>query len=111
MTNRLFTLTLALVAASALRAATVDPAIQQLSRAILKELIEINTTDTPRGNVTAAAIAMQKRFTAAGVPAADMFLAGPNDRKKNLVIRLHGTSPAQKPILILCHLDVVEAKR
>jgi acetylornithine deacetylase/succinyl-diaminopimelate desuccinylase-like protein len=104
-------LPLTLLAFASLPAATADPAVQQLSRGILKELIEINTTDTPRGNVTTAAVAMQKRFTAAGVPAADMLLAGPNDRKKNLVIRLHGTSPTQKPILILCHLDVVEAKR
>ena len=73
-------------------AAPLDPAVQSLSHSILKELIEINTTDTPRGNVTTAALAMQKRFAAAGLPASDMLLAGPNDRKQNLIVRLRGAS-------------------
>ena len=36
--------------------------------------------------------------------------SGPNDRKKNLVVRLHG-SGKQKPVLLIGHLDVVEARR
>ena len=52
---------------------------------------------------------MQKRLLDAGFPAADMQVLGPNDRKKNLVVRYRGTG-AKKPILIICHLDVVEAR-
>jgi acetylornithine deacetylase/succinyl-diaminopimelate desuccinylase-like protein len=92
-------------------AAPLDPAVQSLSHSILKELIEINTTDTPRGNVTTAALAMQKRFAAAGLPASDMLLAGPNDRKQNLIVRLRGASTSLAPILIIGHIDVVEARR
>jgi acetylornithine deacetylase/succinyl-diaminopimelate desuccinylase-like protein len=80
------------------------------AREILKELIEINTTDTPNGNVTKAAEAVAARLKAAGFPAADLQLLGPDPRKGNLIVRLHGTG-ARRPLLLLAHLDVVEAKR
>src|SRR5215467_8852753 len=82
----------------------------QIARDIFKELIEINTTDTPAGNVTTAAEAMAARFRAAGFPAEDVQLLGPLPNKKNLVVRLHGRGPA-KPLLFIAHLDVVEALR
>ncbi len=49
----------------------------QLARDIFKELIEINTTDTPTGNVTTAAESMAARFRQAGFPAADIHVLGP----------------------------------
>jgi acetylornithine deacetylase/succinyl-diaminopimelate desuccinylase-like protein len=76
---------------------------------IFHQLIEINTTDSV-GSVTAAARAMQQRFLDAGFPASDVQLLGPNDRKQNLVVRYHGAS-GKKPILLIGHLDVVEARR
>jgi len=82
----------------------------QAARDIFKQLIEINTTDTPAGNVTTAAEAMAERFRAAGFPAEDIHLDGPLPNKKNLVVRLHGRGQG-KPILFLAHLDVVEALR
>lgn len=82
---------------------------KQQSREIFKQLIEINTTDSV-GNVTTAAEAMAKRLRDAGFPAEEVIVAGPNARKKNLVVRLHGTQQ-KKPILFLAHLDVVEALR
>jgi acetylornithine deacetylase/succinyl-diaminopimelate desuccinylase-like protein len=80
------------------------------AREIFKELIEINTTDTPNGNVTRAADAVAARLKAAGFPAADVQVLGPDPRKGNLVARLRGTG-AKRPVLLLAHLDVVEAKR
>lgn len=80
------------------------------ARDIFKQLIEINTTDTPRGNITTAAEAMAARLKAAGFPEADVKVLGPDPRKGNLVARYRGTG-ARKPILLLAHLDVVEAKR
>ncbi len=79
------------------------------ARAIFKELIEINTTDSV-GNVTKAAEAMAARLKAAGFAAADVQLLGPDPRKGNLVFRWRGAG-ARKPLLLLAHLDVVEAKR
>ncbi len=81
----------------------------QLARDIFKELVEINTTDST-GSTTAAADAMAARLKAAGFPDQDAQVLGPNPRKGNLVARLHGTG-GQRPVLLLAHLDVVEARR
>ena len=89
--------------------AQIDDATRQLSHDIFKQLIEINTTDSV-GSVTAAAEAMAQRFRDAGFPESDLHILGPNDRKKNLVVRFHG-SGKHKPVLLIGHLDVVEARR
>ena len=89
--------------------AQIDEATRQLSRGIFKELIEINTTDSV-GNVTTAAEAMAKRLRDAGFLESDVQVLGPNDRKKNMVARLHGTGK-HKPVLLIGHLDVVKARR
>src|ERR1700730_18376648 len=80
-----------------------------LAREIFKQLIEINTTDSV-GNVTTAAEAMARRLRDAGFSGNEVIVAGPNDRKKNLIVRLRGTGK-RKPILFIGHLDVVEAHR
>jgi acetylornithine deacetylase/succinyl-diaminopimelate desuccinylase-like protein len=89
----------------------MDPATRQLAHDVFKQFIEINSTDSI-GSTTAVAEAMRKRLLDAGFPAADVVILGPNPRKGNLVARLRG-SPAStlKPVLIICHTDVVEAKR
>ena len=87
----------------------IDDTTRQLSHDIFKQLIEINTTDSV-GNVSTASEAMAQRFRDAGFPQSDLHLLGPNDRKKNLVVRLHG-SGKHKPVLLIGHLDVVEARR
>ena len=88
-----------------------DPATRALAHDVLKDLIEINTTDSS-GSTTLAANAMAARFRAAGFPASDLTLAGPNERKGNLVVRLRGKPGSSlKPLLIIGHTDVVEAKR
>ena len=83
---------------------------ETLARDLFKQLIEINTTDTPAGDVTKAADAVAARLKAAGFPAADVQVFGPDPRKHNLVARYRGTG-ARKPLLLVAHLDVVEAKR
>jgi acetylornithine deacetylase/succinyl-diaminopimelate desuccinylase-like protein len=89
--------------------AQLDESTKQLSHDIFKQLIEINSTDSV-GSVTAAADAMAQRFRDAGFPDNDIHMGGPNDRKKNVVVRLHG-SGKHKPVLLIGHLDVVEAHR
>jgi len=102
-------LPLQLLLAGATAHAQLDPATRQLSRDIFQQLIEINTTDSV-GSTTVAADAMAKRLLGAGFPKDDLVVLGPNSRKGNLVARLHGTG-AKKPILLIGHLDVVEARR
>jgi len=82
---------------------------QALTREIFKELIEINTTNST-GNSTRAAEAMAVRLKAAGFTDKDIFIGGPNEKSGNLVATLKG-SGKRKPLLLLAHLDVVEALR
>jgi hypothetical protein len=82
-----------------------------LAHDIFKQLIEINTTDSV-GSTTVAAQAMAQRLLEAGFPAADVTVLGPNERKGNMVARYRGKPGSKrKPILIIGHLDVVEARR
>ena len=87
----------------------IDETTRQVSHDIFKQLIDINTTDSV-GSVTDAAEAMAKRLRDAGFAEADVQVIGPNDRKKNMVARLRGTGK-HKPVLLIGHLDVVEARR
>ena len=84
---------------------------QQLAREILQELIAIKTTESGVG-ATPAAEALARRLRAAGFAESDVQVIGPSERKKNLVARLRGSAaaPAARPILLLAHLDVVEAR-
>jgi acetylornithine deacetylase/succinyl-diaminopimelate desuccinylase-like protein len=101
---------LAALAALTASLAAATPASQD-AHDIFKQLIEINTTDSV-GSTTVAAQAMAQRLLAAGFPKADIAVLGPNDRKGNLVARYRGKPGSTlKPILIIGHLDVVEAQR
>jgi acetylornithine deacetylase/succinyl-diaminopimelate desuccinylase-like protein len=82
---------------------------QQAFREIYQELIEINTTDSV-GDTVKAAEAMAARLRAGGLPVNDVRVIATAPRKGNVVARLRGTG-ARKPILLLAHLDVVEAAR
>jgi acetylornithine deacetylase/succinyl-diaminopimelate desuccinylase-like protein len=94
-----------------LAAAPLDEATRKLAHDIFQQLIEINTTDSV-GSTTVAADAMAKRLLDAGFAADDVKVLGPNNRKGNMVARYRGTGTAGlKPILIIAHLDVVEARR
>jgi acetylornithine deacetylase/succinyl-diaminopimelate desuccinylase-like protein len=89
---------------------TLPPdAERQLARAIYKEMVEIKSGYTT-GATTPVAEAVAKRLRAAGFPAADIFVGGANSKKANLVVRYRGTG-RKKPVLLLAHTDVVEAKR
>jgi acetylornithine deacetylase/succinyl-diaminopimelate desuccinylase-like protein len=82
---------------------------QKLARDILAQLVAIKTTESGVGS-TPAAEAIATRLLDAGFSASDVQVIGPTDRKKNLMARIHGTGK-KKPILLLAHLDVVEAPR
>ena len=82
----------------------------QRARDIFEQLININTTGSS-GSTTVASNALAKRLLDAGLPPGDVQVIGPADSKNhNLVARFRGTG-TQKPILLLAHIDVVEARR
>lgn len=89
--------------------AETDQTANELAHEIFKQLIEINTTESA-GNVTSASEAMAKRLLDAGFAPADVQVVGSDARKKNVVARLRGTGK-HRPVLLLGHLDVVEARR
>jgi acetylornithine deacetylase/succinyl-diaminopimelate desuccinylase-like protein len=91
-------------------AQTMPPdAEKQLAHDIYKEFVEIQSGFTT-GSTTPVAEAAAARLRAGGFPDADIFVGGPTPKKANLVVRYHGTG-ARKPLLLLAHIDVVEARR
>ena len=82
---------------------------KQLAQDMYKQFIEIQSGFTT-GATTPVAEAAAARLKAAGFPDTDIFVGGAIPKKANLVVRYHGTG-ASKPILLLAHTDVVEAKR
>ena len=92
--------------------ATAPRADQLAFRAIYKELVEINTTLSV-GDCTQAARAMAARLKAAGYPDSDLHIIvdSAHPREGNLVAVLPGTDPKAKAVLLLAHIDVVEANR
>jgi len=96
------------IASSSAQGAADDAAFRDLYR----ELVEINTT-LSSGSCTEAAEAMGKRLEAAGFPAGDVHLVVPPEwpAQGNLVAIYPGTAAEIPPLLLLAHIDVVEAKR
>lgn len=84
------------------------PPHQRLARDFLRELVEIDTTHST-GNTTHAAQAMAAHLVAAGFPQEDVRVLGPKPDKGNLVARFRGRDAGREPLLLLAHIDVVEA--
>jgi len=80
-----------------------------VARSLFKELVEINTTESS-GSTLAAASAMAVRLKAVGFPDSDVVVLENAPKKGNLIARLRGRNTGKKPILLLSHIDVVEAK-
>jgi acetylornithine deacetylase/succinyl-diaminopimelate desuccinylase-like protein len=99
-----------LFCATALHAQSTRPESEkQLAHDIYKQFIEIRSGYST-GETTPVAEAAAARLKGAGFPDSDIFVGGAIPKKANLVVRYHGTG-AHKPILLLAHTDVVEAKR
>ena len=96
--------------AAAAQAQTTRPADEQaLTRAIYGEFVEINSGFTTGATTPVVDIAV-KYLKAAGFSDTDMHIDGAKPTKMNLVVRYHGRG-GLKPILLVAHTDVVEAKR
>ncbi|WP_374345115.1 M20/M25/M40 family metallo-hydrolase [Phenylobacterium sp.] len=102
---------LAGAAAPALAQAQVRPD-QAAFRALYKELVETNTT-LSSGSCTLAAERMAAHLKAAGFPDSDLhFFSVPEHPKEGGLVAVYpGKDPKAKAVLMLAHLDVVEAKR
>ena len=99
------------LAASAAQAPPLRP--DQLAYlALYKELVETNTT-LSAGSCTAAAEKMAARLKSAGYTDEEVrpFQAQDHPKEGGLLAVLHGSDPQARPMLLLAHIDVVEAKR
>jgi acetylornithine deacetylase/succinyl-diaminopimelate desuccinylase-like protein len=119
---RLFALALAALVSTTATAAVdprtvptkLDPAWQAKTRAVFKQAIEIPSVHN-RGDVPRVAKLLADQFRAAGIPESDIHLmpyeALPGDKTVALIVRWRSAHATKKPMLILGHMDVVEAKR
>ena len=82
---------------------------QRLARTLLEEMVNIKSTESGVGSTPVVQV-LEKHFRDAGYGGADLFIGGKEPHKQNIVIRLHGTGPG-KGVLLLAHLDVVEANK
>jgi acetylornithine deacetylase/succinyl-diaminopimelate desuccinylase-like protein len=107
---RAFAANVCLIAGFAASAQTMPPPVDmKLAHDIYKQFVEIQSGYST-GSTTPVAEAAAARLKEAGFPDSDIFLGGPSPKKFNLVARYHGIG-AQKPLLLLAHTDVVEARR
>jgi acetylornithine deacetylase/succinyl-diaminopimelate desuccinylase-like protein len=99
-----------LAVAGAAQGADLTP-VQQQMRSIYQELVETNTTNSV-GSCTVAAQKMARRLKAGGFKDSELQILIPpgGPAKGNLIARLKGDG-SKKPLLLLAHIDVVEAKR
>jgi len=92
----------------------LPPAWQAKTRDLFKQAIEIPSVHN-RGEVPRMAKLLADQFRAAGIPEADIHImpyeALPGDKTVALIVRWRAARPTKKPMLILGHMDVVEAKR
>ena len=110
MLPRIVLLTLLCTVAAGAQDRAMPPEPERtLARDIFREMVEIKSGYTT-GATTPVAEAVARRLKAAGFPAKDIFVGGASPTKANLVVRYHGTG-RRRPILLLAHTDVVEAKR
>jgi acetylornithine deacetylase/succinyl-diaminopimelate desuccinylase-like protein len=111
-TTKTFLLTAAALSTLAATGAQAQSADEAAFRGLYKELVEINTTASV-GSCTAAAEAMGARLKAAGFPDSDVRVLAPPEHPRfgALVATLRGKDPKAGAILLLAHIDVVEAKR
>ncbi len=106
----LFVPLLATLAVCEANSQTTRPAGEQaLARAIYREFVEINSGFTTGATTPVVEVAV-KYLKAAGFADADMHVDGAKPTKMNVVVRYRG-SGVLKPLLLVAHTDVVEAKR
>lgn len=98
------------IGCGATQAQTLDSAQRKLARDVFQQLIETDTTHST-GSTATAAEEMRDRMLLAGFPAGDMEVVGPSAKRMNLVVRYRAEKSNAKPVLVIGHLDVVEAKR
>lgn len=89
--------------------AIADPATEALAQEILAELIAVNTAPSGGSDMRVAVASLVERLRGAGYAEDDITIVKKTAQLENLVIRERSTKPKKKPLLLMAHMDVVEA--
>lgn len=90
-------------------ACSAESSHDALARDILAELIAVNTAPSGGNDIRPAVALLVRHLKDAGFDERDIAVLGHEEKLPNLVVRLRSAKPARKPILLMAHLDVVEA--
>ena len=90
-------------------AISAGPAYAQLGDQLLAELVAVNTAPSGGGDTRAAVALLVERLREAGFDEQDISVLGQTDKLQNLVVRFRASEPVARPVLLMAHMDVVEA--
>ncbi|MES2698202.1 MAG: M20/M25/M40 family metallo-hydrolase [Pseudomonadota bacterium] len=110
MTARLLPISLGALMAAAL---LVQPAQAQpdeaLARQLLAETVASNTAPSGGPDTRAMVAGLVAHLRAAGFAESDIATPGVSDNLPSLVVRFRSPNPQGRPVLLMAHMDVVEA--
>ena len=107
---KVYALTALLFATAVTAADSKSRAGEPAFREVYRELVETNTA-LSNGSCTLAAERMAARLKSAGIEQVQVFTAPDHPKEGGLVALYPGSDAKAKAMLLLAHLDVVEAKR
>lgn len=90
-------------------AAAADGPDHELAHELLAELVAVNTAPSGGSDTRRAVELLVRQLEDAGFESRDIAVLGQTDKLQNLVVRYRSRNPQQKPLLMMAHLDVVEA--
>lgn len=103
-------LALTLLAASALLSQPARAeADQELARQLLAETVAHNTAPSGGNDTRAMVAGLVAHLRAAGFGEDDIATPGVSEALPNLVVRYRSPNPQARPVLLMAHMDVVEA--
>ena len=108
MSHRLFGTLLGLVLLTGSQSSCSDDSSHdEFAAALLAELVAANTAPSGGNDMRPAVALLVRHLKDAGFSDDDIFAQGQSEKLQNLVVRLRSKSPAQKPLLLMAHMDVV----
>lgn len=110
MSHRLFGTLLGLVLLTGSQSSCSDDSSHdEFAAVLLAELVAANTAPSGGNDMRPAVALLVRHLKEAGFSDDDIFAQGQSEKLQNLVVRLRSKSPARKPLLLMAHMDVVEA--
>ena len=100
-----------LLAAAAVAGCSNASSNESLAKEILNDLVVARMAPSGGNDTRAAVAGLVARLQIAGFDDDEIYDVGQTDKLRNLVVRYRSKQPGAEPILMMAHLDVVEALR